>query len=935
MNSERLRRPGTGPARPSYAPQPTILASKVRRLAGPERAWLRSRLLPGPNELTATRLFLLKALAGYGKTTLLRQYGRLAEDAGMETAWLRLDTADNEPMKALGYLVAAFAEIDPQLGSEMGVFLSALPPLATTDILAELIARLQRRDAELLLLVDDYQAVSDPQVHGLFAYFLQNLPSNVRVAMATRHLPPWDLDALAPGAPVKVLDETDIRFRIDEVADYLLALHGLRLEFDDLNAVHRQTDGWISAIKLVSHALERRNGRVAPALMDANAQRGLIDYLASSVFDRLDAETQEFLLLTAPLERLCPSLCDAVTGANNARAMLDRLVAENLFIEPLDAVGGWHRYHSLFSEFLLARLAARTDIDRSALHRRASFWFEVNRQPHAAAEHAMAAGDALRQQALIEAAILSLVRDSRIALAMSWFDTLPPAFSENKPDVLIPMAWCNIYLQRAEAAADLLRRARRALEQGPELLSEADRLRRNEYLVEVEFAELDLQRNTRGFLPDARQLQAARDRVAPDWHFLRAYIEFLHCHAYTSEDRLDAAFAAASEAVVYAKRVPNAFVANLALEQLAKIRFLQGRLAEARALCEDAIGRAYGATGEPLPVVAHFHLLLSKLHFESNDIEKSRQHLAAARHLTQPSKNPEMVSEIEILAAAHLARGGDPACAASALIDYNNRGLDLGSPDALRRVRAHQVWFHVGAGQLRAAEGVLTQAGAPIGRTGPPASLQVSAATEYQHLALCRFLIASERVDAAVNWLRHLLRLAERSGRLRSCIMIHGLLAIAQAKREQPEAALRHVREMTALGEAGGFARTLIDVGDDLLPLLREYEAKLAESAEPRRAYVRQLLAIARGAAAMPPGPSAARPPLDAPPAAGDIEALTPREVQILEMISEGRRNREVADELLIAESSVRWHVRNLFSKLGVHNRTEASAKGRSLRLIH
>lgn len=937
MTSDRTTRPSRSSAANPHLP--TLLANKVRRVAGPSGASSRARLLPNLGELKSTRLFVLKALAGYGKTTLLRQYADLLERHDFAVAWLRLDRSDNQPGKAVAYLVAAFAEIEPRIATDLSPFISAVPPLPVDEVLAALIHRLETCEKEVYLLIDDYHSISSSDVHRAFFYFLRNLPRNFHVVVASRHLPPWDLAGLAEGGAVRVLEEAEIRFSLDEIADYVERCHGLQLDDAGLRSMHRQTDGWISAVKLVSHDLQRRHGRPLTHRMDPGAHRNLIDYLASSVFDWLDPEIQDFLLQTAPLERLSPSLCDAVTGANNAAAMIDRLVRENLFIEPLDSHGGWHRYHALFSEFLTDRLDKHPVLKRATIHRRASYWFEVNRQPQAAAEHAMAAGDGARNEALIESAILAMVRASQITLAMRWFETLPETFSDNKPNVLIPLAWCNLYSRRTSAAQRLLDRAKLSLTEGLQQLSDADRGGLEEFTAEIEIAQLDLTWSSQGDLPDAKRLQAIKEKLAPHWYFLRAYVELLLCHSYIHQDRLDAAFAAASDSVVFAKKVPNAFVANLALEQLAQIRYLQGRLGEARQLCEQAVDVALTENGQPLPVVCHFHLLLAHLHYETNDLEASRRHLDTAVHLTA---EPDILSEAEILSAKHAAVFQGERAAIGQLIEYNNTRLDQSTPLSMNAVRSHQAWFLTSARELDSAEGVLRQLGAPVARAGPPAAVVVNPLFEFQYLAMCHYLIAAGKAEVAVNWLRQLLRIAERSGRIRSCISINGLLAMAQTQRDQPESALRYLREMLALGEQGGFARTILDLGEDVIPLLVEYRAKLAEPArvatqDPRADYVRQLLEAAKGAGGpvTAGGPQARRRPAETAPADRDYDTLTKREVQILEMISSGRRNRDVAEELLIAESSVRWHVRNLYAKLGVHNRTEASVKGRSMKLIH
>ena len=202
-------------------------------------------------------------------------------------------------------------------------------------------------------------------------------------------------------------------------------------------------------------------------------------------------------------------------------------------------------------------------------------------------------------------------------------------------------------------------------------------------------------------------------------------------------------------------------------------------------------------------------------------------------------------------------------------------------------------------------------------------------------------MIASGHPDHAVNWLRHLLRIAERGGRVRSCVRINGLLALAQTARHEHDSSLRYVREMLQLGEQGGFARLIVDLGDDLMGLLDAYRARLKDARVDgdagRRRYIEHLLEVWRGHGPALPASRAPSRQVAAEASRREpvgCERLTRRELQILRLIAQGSSIRDVAGELLIAESSARWHVRNLYAKLGVHNRAGASAKARSLKLI-
>lgn len=920
---------------------PVIIRNKITPPSIERVTIARPRLGLPDDGSSAARLILIKALAGYGKTTLLHQYQKQLVARGHRVAWLRLDAADNEKTKIISYVIASLSEVIPELSGEMEPAISTLPPLPLEDVIGLLVACIEKIKDDIYIVIDDYHFISNNDAHDAIHYLLVNMPNNLHCVLASRSLPPWNVGDTFNHSAVRIIDESELRFTRDEVAQFLLTEHGLSYDPDELEAFCQRTDGWITAIRLVAMSLDQDHAALPETQAIVGARSGLVDYLAGSVLDKQDQETQDFLLQTAPLERLCASLCDAVTGNRNARRMLDKLRSQNLFLEPLDANGEWFQYHSLFAEFLNNRLARHPHFVAADIHRKASFWFEVNRQPYAAAEHALAAGDPLRKESLIEAAILSMVRASQLALAIGWFESLPDSFSVDKPNVLIPMAWSYMYSARYQEAEKLLARALDLLNENAELLSDADRGNRSQFLTEIELAMLEIARVSEGRVPDRKKLNTIKASLEPGWDFLRAYVDLQICHAWVREDHLETAFAAATDTVLYARKVPNAFVANLALAQLANIRHLQGHNAEAMQYCSQAINSALDEAGTPLPIADQFHLIAAKIHYEGNDLTRSRASLEQTLQLTALKECPDIFSETEILAARHIAATHGEQVAATRLFKHNISELSRSSTQTVERVRAFVTWFLVGAGDLVAAEGMMRQSGVPLDRTAPPQTLVVNPTLEIVYLALARYLIATGKAEAAANWLRHLLRAATDAGRIRSCVRINGMLALAMAAREQEDKSHRYVREMLQLGEQGGFGRTIVDLGDGMIALLDAFRRRLSQepdaSSESRLTYVEHLLAMARDRD-VTIDMSRTRQRLVQPgaqPAEGGRERLTARELQILELIAMGKKNRDVARELLIAESSVRWHVRNLFSKLDVFNRTEASVKARALKLIY
>ena len=168
---------------------------------------------------------------------------------------------------------------------------------------------------------------------------------------------------------------------------------GLQLTARDVAALEGRTEGWIAALQLAALSMQGRDDVAGFIAGFAGDDRYVVDYLAEEVLARQPERVQTFLLQTSILGRLSGPLCDAVTGQDGGKAMLEALDRGNLFLVPLDDRRRWYRYHHLFADVLQARLLDEQPGQVPDLHRRASEWYEQNGEPSEAIRHALAAGD--------------------------------------------------------------------------------------------------------------------------------------------------------------------------------------------------------------------------------------------------------------------------------------------------------------------------------------------------------------------------------------------------------------------------------------------------------------------------------------------------------------------------------------------------------------
>ena len=209
-----------------------------------------------------------------------------------------------------------------------------------------------------------------------------------------------------------------------------------------------------------------------------SGHHALVGYLTESIFDKHDLETKEFLLQTAPLERLSISLCDAVTGQGNAAVQLQKLARENLFINPIDKEGKLFRYHSLFSEYLCGLLSQGKIFDRSILHKRASEWYYNNNMPVEAVVQARASEDEQFTTEVIDRSVQAMVREGQITRMLSWLTQLPKATLLTSPNLLSHLLWCQMLTHQVDEVIQTVELAKKLYLNQSGLLSEESKQRR-------------------------------------------------------------------------------------------------------------------------------------------------------------------------------------------------------------------------------------------------------------------------------------------------------------------------------------------------------------------------------------------------------------------------------------------------------------------------
>lgn len=918
--------PEAPPSKPRESGMP-ILATKLFLPSSRHNTIARPRLSELLNKGLNGKFTLISAPAGFGKTTLAAEW---AANCGRPVAWLSLDEQDSLPTRFLAYLTAALQKVEAGFGESVQAMLQSPQPPSTQAILTALINEIAALPAPFVLVLDDYHVVDSPAVDEALAFLLGHLPPQLHLAITTREDPQFPLARLRARGQLTELRAADLRFTAEEAAGFLNQAMGLNLSAEDVAALESRTEGWIAGLQMAALSMQGREDTAGFIRAFTGSHRFVLDYLAEEVLNRQPAATRNFLLQTAILERLCGPLCDAVTGQEGGGRMLEELEHDNLFVVPLDDERRWYRYHHLFADVLRARLKEERGGQLPALHRRASEWYEQHGLPAESIHHALAADDLERAAALIERTWPAMDANFQSAAWIKWANALPEAMIRNRPVLLMGIAWAHLNDGELEAGEARLEEAEKWLNQPAGEMVVADEEQFQSLPASLTIARIYLAQARGDVAAAIAYARGALHTIPEDNPIARGQWSALLGTAYWSEGNLDAAYEALDDTM-------NLFLAGGVTQfaisvtyGLADIRITQGRLGEAINAYEKSLRLVEKQNEGVLRGTAELYLGLGSLHRERGEMEAAARQLQKGDELGPQAALPNWPSRRCIVRAQYEEARGNPD-GALALLDEAERLYFRTPMPNIRPIPALKA-------ALWARRGRLAEAGDWARRSGLSAADELSFLREYEYLTLARVIIAQYRdnpaahsIQDAIGLLERLLRAAEAGGRRGSAIEILIQQALAYEALGNTERALAPLERALALAEPEGYVRTFADEG---APMKRLLEESAAEGGRP--GYARQLLAAfgsAQAAGSAEPKGVRAEPRTPAPQLS-EAETLSPRELEILQLIARGLSNQQISERLFLALSTVKGHNRNIFDKMGVKRRTEAVARARELGVI-
>ena len=795
-----------------------VLATKLYLPTARPDAVRRPRLTRRLTEGLRRPFTLVSAPAGFGKTTLLSDYSTTPDAAGPKQvtkthpiAWLSLDRGDNDPGRFWGYFLAALRTI-PSLAAALPDELDAGAP--SELLLAPLINGLEAealsatgmdttvppaaRTASVILALDDYHVIETPAIHAAVSYLVEHLPAGLRLVILTRSDPPWPLARLRANGLMSELRADDLRFSLGEAAEFLTRAMGLDLTAADIAALEERTEGWIAALQMAAISLEGHPDPHRFIAAFSGENRYIADYLAEEVIAAQPDPLRRFLLQSSILDQLSAPLCDAVTGGGtgsggdstagaghtDSRALLEQAERRGLFLIPLDGERHWFRFHHLFRDLLRTRLSQTQPDLILTLHIRASAWLAVNGFTLEAAGHSVAARDFERAAELVEKHAgnwWALAHSMFLDLIMK----LPPEVTGRRPVFCMYQAWLNCITGRLDEAFALVEATERLSDVPADIRS---------FLVAMRAYIAELTGRPYAFT-DA--VVRALDYIPEDSVAMRGSADIIVAYVLQMNERFDEA---ASILMRAAEREVGSNTTNaipISISRLARIRLIQGRVAEAAELCHHyySIVKERGAAsfyiGGNLPAVLANALLLQ------GDLDGAERYAEEGVQLNSawPIPNGSAIA-MQSLARVRLAKGD--AAGALDVLEHEEAAIrgrhlphDLTNDRTALRVRA---WL--AQGNLERAEQWAKESG--LAAQDDPLAYR----REIEYITLARVLLASGRAAEVADGKALLSRLAaaaDAGGRLGRLEEIRSLLPDTASTGTTSAAGLLSEREQEVL----------------------------------------------------------------------------------------------------------------------------------------
>ncbi len=892
-----------------------MLRTKLNRPnLGPDLV-VRDQLIRQLDQNSHKPISLISAQSGYGKSLLVSQW---VENCNVNAAWLSLDDEFRDLRIFLEFMIAALKKIVDKDFTRLEEFVqrNQLPPIGTVfQTMADVLDNVEEN---FVFILDDYQVINNEDIHGLLNLFITYPIENLHLVIICQFDPPLKFNQLRLYNRVNEIRQCDLSFTTDETKKLVLKKFNYVLTEKELKKIEKRTEGWVLGIQmmLMTDEIRKVSRERRPSSHYSLAEYS--DFFANLVLKRFSDEFRNTLIISSILPRFNNVLIEVllaeigISSKISGSRFIQDLVANNLFIYSLDKQRTWYRYHQFFNDMLLIQLhKGFSENQISSLHKNVSSWFERNDYLDEAYHHALKSEDIDLAVGIFDKNRIRFFNTDQFIRINQWLDLLPAGTVEKHLGLLVSRAILD------EAKYDLVAMkadvgmAQKLAEKMVVNSPENDQLL-GEYYTVSSLLEFSLENYEDAFADANKALSVLKDKTQMISNYALAF-RLYALNALGRYDEAETLVKGVLESIPLKNSKP--FIYTQILNSY--LNSFRGNIK----YIAESLSNTY-----PFFIENKLWVLLSSVlyylgssYYQFNNLRKAVKYTEALSDYYYAGRPYWDLPTLYTKALGFLALGETQK-----LLDTMNEINEVTKNVGIEVFKELTKAFKV---DLTLRQGKIEQA-LEMSKSTDFDSIYLDYAFYFQQLTYVRLLIITDHIRNG-NKIEELLEKYIKKGRsghkYNFLMQVLLMQSIYFGKTGDEQASLNSVKEAIIMAEPNGFIRIFVDLGEPMKEILEKFQY-----IEPDRYYVSKLLEAFENE----------RPIKTQEERFGKvqsfkrIEILSVREIETLQYISRGFRNKEIAEYLNISVETVKSHVKNSLKKMKAKNRVELVKKAHEHNLI-
>ncbi|MGM0508985.1 MAG: LuxR C-terminal-related transcriptional regulator [Fusobacteriota bacterium] len=848
----------------------------------------RPRLQKKLDKIIKTKLTIVSAPAGYGKTSMISNW---LENFDFKKVWISLDKKDNDPVIFLNYFITALKSLNSDIGKSIEGLIN-IPKLPEIGVLiTSLINEISKINEKFIIVLDDFHVIENVKLKKAFQIILDNQIENMHFVILTREDPDIKISKLRLNGELLEFRARDLKFTKKEIKNFFEKSFNMKFSNEELEILNNRTEGWIASLKLISISLKdkKENEKKNFIRNFGGSHKHVIDYLFEEVIKHQEEKVYSFLCETSILDNLSTSLCNEITGRSDAEEIICYLEKTNIFLIPLDENGEWFRYHHLFQDYLQTEL---TKYKMRKLHKRAAKWHEKNENLMEASYHCIKGNMDKDDLKLIVKTVDSLILEGKITSVLILLEKVPDEYTEKSVELKIYQALVLFLSGNIPKAEFILM----SIEEDPELENNKIVLGKLSFfkvIISITSGKKDfhkLAKKSEELLRDSDPIFYCGSLLALGW-------------AESSKGKVKKAIVHFKKAYFTGKKTKQPFLEALALANMSITLIETGEIIKAKSYCEQGIKSFLNSSGEMLPIGKIINVALGMAYFEMNKLDKAKKCIEESLDILEKLGLIHMYGESKILLIAIFYNMGEKEKAMNVLQELYGMAKKIEFSYLIYKLDGikNKIQFH---------EGDIKSTKDWIEKNNNMEDFEKKGGNKLY----IKILIENRDYKKAKNLLNKLIERKELINHGRELPELYILKSILAKKEGNEDLETEFLKKAINLTAPENFYRPFLFYINDLNSSLKKIKSLAPD-------FINALLNMSS---------------LNSKKDANEslIEPLTERELEILELIAKGNTNKKIAKELFITVGTTKWHLHNIYGKLGVRKRIQAVNKAKELNII-